>query len=128
MAVSTARAEPNSNSPSFASALGIYWESFVCPRDATPLALARDRRLAWPNTTHKGILMAAITHDELIGYHHEADSEPPPSRPQEQYWRGGRDTVLLAWGVTALIIAGFMLCAAAASAPSAAATSTSAAP
>ena len=40
-----------------------------------------------------------------------------PVRPSEQYLKGGRDTVLLAWGVTGLIIAGFMLCSAAARAP-----------
>ena len=71
--------------------------------------------------------MASITHDELLDYNAtEALDSERPSRPSELYMKGGRDTVLLAWGVTGLIIAGFMVCAAAASAPAAPATTVTA--
>lgn len=75
--------------------------------------------------------MASITHDELFDDHdsneelesEEVESEEP-TRPSEQYMKGGRDTALLAWGVTGLIIAGFMLCSAAAGQPPATQTAT----
>jgi hypothetical protein len=70
--------------------------------------------------------MASITHDELFDDYdssEEVESEEP-ARPSEQYMKGGRDTVVLAWGVTGLVIAGFMLCSAAAGPAPAAVTTT----
>lgn len=62
-------------------------------------------------------MASAIAHDEF-DYDHttEAEQSEPAPRPSEQYMKGGRDTVLLAWGVIGLLIAGFMACAAAAGA------------
>lgn len=60
---------------------------------------------------------AAITHEDFHEYDSSEEISEAPARPSEQYMKGGRDTVLLVWGAIALVVAGFMLCAAAAGEP-----------
>ncbi|HWA75533.1 MAG TPA: hypothetical protein VG937_24530 [Polyangiaceae bacterium] len=69
--------------------------------------------------------MAAVTHDELLD-HDISNAEPEDAhlRPSEQYMKGGRDTAVLVWSMIALLVAGFMLCAAAAGEPPASAPTT----
>jgi hypothetical protein len=71
--------------------------------------------------------MAAITHDELLDHDTSTEeAEDAHLRPSEQYMKGGRDTAVLVWSMIALLVAGFMLCAAAAGEqPSSAPTTTS---